>query len=101
MLQTQEKIHIDVTLSPEERHRVVLELEEARARFHADKMNYLTKVLEQLLEAFRVPRQPIPLEPMPDGAPDQVVADFRSEGRYSDAFLDSLERGLKRLAADT
>ncbi len=99
MTQPIQKIHFDVALSPEEQHRVVVELEEARTRFKGDKLNTLTSILEQMIVAFRTDNHDFPLEPMPEGSSDEVVANFRAQGIYNEPFLKSLEHGLKRLAS--
>ena len=97
---TTQTIHVDVRLSPEERQKAILELAHAKEILKERKMESVVLVVDQLITSMNAPSsEELVFEPMPEVKSEEVVASFRSAGKYSEGFLQSLEQGLKRLAS--
>lgn len=95
---TTQTIHVDVRLSPEERQRAISELAHAKEILKGRKMESVVSVVDQLIASMNAPSsEELVFEPMPKAASEEVMASFRNTGKYSEGFLQSLERGLKRL----
>ncbi len=94
-------IHIDIRLSPEERKKAILELSRAKEVLKEQHMESVVLVMDQLITSIGAPStEELTFEPMPEGSPREIVASFRGTEKYSEAFLQNLERGLKRIAAE-
>lgn len=93
-------IHVDVRLSPEERRKATAELTRAKKLLEEQQMLSVVSVVNQLITSMSTPSlEELSFEPMPTASTEEVLSSFSATGKYTDAFLKSLEHGLKRLAA--
>ena len=95
----QQTIHVDVRLSPDDRKRAMGELQRAKQLLEQSKMGSIAAVVAQLLSSLKTPVEELGFEPMPEAPPEEVIVSFRTTGKYNEAFLESLERGLKEIAS--